>query len=58
MRSVSLPSAETDWYFSVTLIEPTKQPLVSHAITPLPIFVLLTEPDTWIATNVPAQTGM
>ena len=58
IRSVSVPSAETDLYFSVTLTAPTMQPAALHEILPLPIFVLSTEPVTAMVTPEPAQTGM
>lgn len=58
MRSVSLPSKETDLYFSVTLTIEAKQPAASHEMEPLPIFVLLVEPVIAIVTAVAAQTGM
>jgi hypothetical protein len=59
MRSLSVPSPETDRYFSVKVIDPTEQrDPSSQKMFPLPIFVLSVEPVMSMMTVVPVQTGM
>jgi hypothetical protein len=58
VRSVSLPSAETDLYFSVAFTVP-KQPAELHVRLPLAVFIgVPVESVTPMSTCVPAQTGM
>jgi len=58
MRSVSLPSKETDLYFSVTLTTP-EQPAALHERLPLAVLVgVPVESDTAMLTTEPAQTGI
>ena len=61
MRSVSLPSVETDLNFSVTLSALTEQVFPLHVIMPLPSLVLVATPVESVdvmLTSVPAQIGI
>ena len=58
IESLSRPSWDADWYFSVALTTP-EHPAESQARLPAAVFVAVpVESVTTVVTLVPAQTGM